>query len=882
MQTSVATQAETPSTAPARPKPLPSVSALLVKLILVCLLPPAFGAGLWLYIDYQTTSAELKDKAIQAARAKVQTVDAELAKAEFFAQALASSELLVRPDFAAFHQRSVQLLRESNIDLRVSLYGIDGQQLVNTNIPYGQPLGRRQDLKDIESVIATGRMAPQRLAFRVSDGRPVVLTMAPVYHDKKVAYVLAVGFSPDRFNTILSQLDLGTGLVASIIDSNGTIAARTLDSGKLIGQKSHPEIMESKQIDKKLEAIVETHSREGVPLFAAYSSSPNTGWGVVIGIPRLTFTAPLRQTFIVFGLSVTLVLLLSLGLAGLVGSRIARSVRSLNAAAVAFGTDAAVELPAATLAETDELSQALQTSARLLTRRTQQLQTANETLQERSAELSDAQHIAKIGNWKWQASTGAFFASDELLLLYGQKILLPFNAQMGTTFPDAAWQELKAAAKATLQSKTGFSLVLPTLTEVKTQLWARVNGEIVHNATGDVTGLRGTLQDIDVFTKAELALKDSESRLSMALANSDLVLWDWDINTDDLFFDDRWHTMGDVLPPEKYPNTLKGFMASVYLEDVQIIKTALERYFRGETSKYEASYRVHHKDGHLIWVQASGKVVERDAAGMPVRMLGVASDASKRKRHEIEIAHLQTEMEDLLVWQVAQHTVAALAHEVNQPLASASILCEAADRMLRAEGLSEEAKGKQTEKLLRTLKSISSETERAGAVLRKLVRSVTQSDITRAPTPANEVVAESIQTAREEGVFDYTINTSYAANLPAIMANSLQVNKVLLNLLHNGAQAMYGAHITNGKLLVSTALVADGREVCISVRDEGPGIGADMQQEVFQPFITTKLHGLGMGLTISRALIEANGGKLWHTPNDGPGTTFHFTLPISG
>ena len=881
MQTSVATQTGAPSTAPTRPKPLPSVSALLTSLILVCLLPPAFGAGLWLYIDYQTERAELKEEAIQAARAKVQTVDAELAKAEFFVQALASSELLMQSDFAAFHKRSVQLLRESNIDLSVVLYGIDGQQLVNTNTPYGQPLARQQDLKDIESVMATGRMAPQRLTFRVSDGRPVVSTMIPVYHGKKVAYVLAVGFSPDRFNTILSQLNLGTGLVASIIDSNGTIAARTLDSGKLIGQKSHPEILKSKQIDKKLENIVETHSREGVPLFAAYSSSPNTGWGVVIGIPRKTLEAPLWRTFAMFGLGAALVLLLSLSLAWLMGKRIAQSVRALHATAIALGAGTLAKIPATYLRETDEVAQAMKASARLLTTRTQELLAVNKILEECTTELDEAQHIAKIGSWKWDANTDVLIASEELLRLYGRRILLPFAEQKGTVFLDETWQELKTAAKTTLQTKTGFSLLLPTLTEVETQLWARVNGEIICSATGDVTGLRGTLQDVDVFTKAKLALKDSESRLSMALANSDLVLWDWHINTGDLFFDDRWSTIqGDSL--EKIPTSKEGFMQNVYLEDVPLIETAVERYFRGETSKYEASYRVHHKDGHCIWIQASGKVVERDAAGVPVRMLGVVSDASERKRHEIEIAHLQTEMEDLLAWQVAQHTVAALAHEVNQPLASASILCEAADRLLRAEGLSEEAKGERTDKLLRTLKSISSETARAGAVLRKLVRSVTQSDITRTPTLVNELVAESIQIAHEEGVFDYTMNANYAVNLPAVMANRLQVNKVLLNLLHNGAQAMHGAQITNGKLLVSTALAADGREVCISVRDEGPGISVDMQQEVFQPFITTKSHGLGMGLTISRALIEANGGRLWHTPNDGPGATFHFTLPVLG
>jgi C4-dicarboxylate-specific signal transduction histidine kinase len=143
------------------------------------------------------------------------------------------------------------------------------------------------------------------------------------------------------------------------------------------------------------------------------------------------------------------------------------------------------------------------------------------------------------------------------------------------------------------------------------------------------------------------------------------------------------------------------------------------------------------------------------------------------------------------------------------------------------------------------------------------------------------VVAESIQTAVEEGVFGYPIVTHYAADLPAVKVNRLQVVKVLLNLIHNAAQAMHEATVNTGKIWVNTALSADGREVCVSVRDDGPGISAALQAEIFQPFITTKSHGLGMGLTISRALIEANGGKLWHSQDDALGATFHFTLPIS-
>jgi len=201
--------------------------------------------------------------------------------------------------------------------------------------------------------------------------------------------------------------------------------------------------------------------------------------------------------------------------------------------------------------------------------------------------------------------------------------------------------------------------------------------------------------------------------------------------------------------------------------------------------------------------------------------------------------------------------------------------------MLGADGLSADAKAVKTKRLEQTLQDITNDIERAGDVLRNLLNSVNKPDITRTPETVSEMVAESIQTALDEGVFDYPINAHCAVELPIVKVNRLQVVKVLLNLIYNAAQAMHEARITKGKIWIIVALGADGHEICIDVRDDGPGISADLQEEIFQPFITTKSHGLGMGLTISRALIEANGGKLWHSQNDGLGATFHFTLPIS-
>lgn len=873
MPTSVAAPTEVPSNQQMQPRSLPSVRTLLFRLIFVSLVPTIIVIGAVLFYEYQTQRARSEQRTLQSARNAVQAIDDQLAQAELFALTLASNGHLANHDLAAFHEQVVQLLHDSNIGLSVVLYDDDGQQLLNTGVPFGQPLLKHADATPFDHVFTSGKVPAQNLIFRLSDGSPVVRTLAPVYAGSQVVSVLGVGLSTTKLNVALSQLNLPAGSTASIIDSSGTIAARTLDAGKLVGQKSYPEILKSKQL--KLEGILETTSREGVPLMTAFSTSPNSGWAVVIGIPRQNLEAPLRQTFAFLGLGATLFLLLSFSLAWLTGNRIALSVRALRATATALGTGTLATVPATYIRETDEVAQAMVVSAHLLTTRTQQLLTANDALKERSTELGEAQHIAHIGNWKWDASNAVLFASDELHQQYGQKILLPFAEQKGTVFPDAAWEELKNAAKQTLQTKTGFSLLLPTLTEYGVPLWARVMGEAVCNADGDVTGLRGTLQDVDSDIKADIALQDSTKRYRTLFEGSPNAIV---VHINGMVaFANRAAVklFAATEPPDLVGKSLSTFVHPDFQRFVMArLLTA------NQLGKSAPPFEL-----KLITVTGQTFLAQVRSAELTFEgkryIQTYIQDLTERKRHEAQIARLQTEMDDLLTWQVAQYTVAALAHEVNQPLASASLLCEAANRMLRTDGLSSEAKADKSTRLGQTLQRIACDIERAGGVLKNLLQSVNQPDITRAPEMVNEMVAESIQTALDEGVFDYAINAQYTDDLSTVTVNRLQVLKVLLNLIHNAAQAMHEAQIADGKICISTALAANAREICISVRDQGPGISAALQQEIFQPFITTKPHGLGMGLTISRALIEANGGKLWHSQDAGAGATFHFTLPIS-
>jgi signal transduction histidine kinase len=155
---------------------------------------------------------------------------------------------------------------------------------------------------------------------------------------------------------------------------------------------------------------------------------------------------------------------------------------------------------------------------------------------------------------------------------------------------------------------------------------------------------------------------------------------------------------------------------------------------------------------------------------------------------------------------------------------------------------------------------------------------VNQPDITRFPFNVNELVAESLEIVLSEGLFLYQLITDDAAALLNFKLSSLQKMMALLSLIHNGVKAMGKAQVSDGKILHSSSLAANNREMSINVRDAGPGMCTAMQQEIFQPSITTKSNGIG--LSISRALVETHGGKLRHNQDAGLGTMYSFKLPV--
>ncbi len=181
--------------------------------------------------------------------------------------------------------------------------------------------------------------------------------------------------------------------------------------------------------------------------------------------------------------------------------------------------------------------------------------------------------------------------------------------------------------------------------------------------------------------------------------------------------------------------------------------------------------------------------------------------------------------------------------------------------------------------LLDALHEVGSQAERAGEVIRRLRAMVKTGEERREVADLNEVVAEAVRLATiDVRAFDGRIDLELSDRLSPVEIDVIQVQQVLLNLVRNAIDAMSGVDVPDKRVIVRTR-AAEDETVVVDVADEGKGLSEEVAEKLFRPFFTTKGSGMGMGLSISRSIITAHGGRLWFTPGPNGGATFHFSLP---
>ena len=309
-----------------------------------------------------------------------------------------------------------------------------------------------------------------------------------------------------------------------------------------------------------------------------------------------------------------------------------------------------------------------------------------------------------------------------------------------------------------------------------------------------------------------------------------------------------------------------GWESAVHVED---LKRYLEKWrvsvATGEPFEQEVRFR-RAGDGQYRWFLTRA-VPLRNAHGKIVKWYGTSTDIEDRKRAE----QLQADLAHINRVSMMGELAASLSHELKQPIAAAITNASTCIRWLRRDQPDLEEACEATTRILEDGK-------RAGDIIDRLRSLYKKSPPRRGLVDVNEIVNEMVVLLRgEANQYAVSIRMDLADDLPIITADRVQLQQVLMNLMLNAIEAMKE---TGGVLTLKSQLGEDGR-VMISVSDTGVGLPAEKSDQIFNAFFTTKQQGSGMGLAISRSIVESHGGRLWATANSGRGATFHFTLPTA-
>jgi len=400
--------------------------------------------------------------------------------------------------------------------------------------------------------------------------------------------------------------------------------------------------------------------------------------------------------------------------------------------------------------------------------------------------------------------------------------------------------------------------------------WFLVHVRPFKDESGQVVRWYGTNLDIEELKQAQESLRRNQAFLAEGQRISGIGSFLWRLDADQVEVSDELYRIFGFEPGT--PITLTRIAERVLPDDRPLLaqKVAIAR--KGIVD-HEYEVRLQMPDGSLKYVQTSSHP-NQDQDGKQ-EILGVLQDITERRRSEQALSLVRSELENMT--RVASLGVlsASITHEVNQPLSGILINSGACLRMLSADP--PDVSGA-IETVRRTLR----DGTRAGEVIQRLRALFSKKDTSAEPLDLNEalreVLALSISELHRNRV---ALRSELAQGLKPVMGDRIQLQQVMMNLVHNASEAMTGVDDRARELLVTTE--PDGREhVRVSVRDVGVGISPEGTETLFKPFHTTKAHGMGMGLAVSRSIVERHGGRLRAVPNlDGPGTTFSFSVPCA-
>lgn len=399
-----------------------------------------------------------------------------------------------------------------------------------------------------------------------------------------------------------------------------------------------------------------------------------------------------------------------------------------------------------------------------------------------------------------------------------------------------------------------------------TQVTVASRWSLQRDGKGQPIAVLETNNDISEEKRIENALRRSEAYLTEAQRLSSTGSFGWDVAGDEILWSSETYRIMEY-PPNERPN-LGWVRARTHPDDLARVEAMLAHAQRAPDD-WQIEHRLLMPDGSVKYLRVVAHAV-RDASRH--EFIGAIMDITANRLAENALLEAREQLAHVNRVSTLGELAASIAHEVNQPIAAVVTNASAGLHWLRANPPN-------TEEVRTVLNRVVADGQRAGEVLGRIRSLVKKAPIRQEHLDVNEAILEVVAlTHSEVHRHSVQLQTNLAAELPRVPGDRVQLQQVLLNLILNAVEAMNSGKAQRRELSIGSERTPGG--VLVSVADSGPGFDREGAASLFNAFYTTKAEGLGMGLAISRSIIEAHGGRLWATAREDQGALFQFSLPL--